>query len=252
MTCVIASVAGQLAWLATGKLVFLLPMIVALRWTALVQHNHSHLTMFRRPWANRVLELSLGPVTGMPMELYREAHTRTHHAFVGTARDWTQPTEVVDGKADLTRPLSRGRNVCVFVPRAGVLGWAAIRRDPRQTRRLAAESAAMATLVALPLLIGAPLRLVPVALLWIVVAVVSADANRKHHDGYLTADEPTDYANDSSTPLHTTLGFNIGYHTAHHRRPNAHWSKLADLSATAAAAARQVAPEASGTRVTPF
>jgi fatty acid desaturase len=98
------------------------------------------------------------------------------------------------------------------------------------------EAAAVGAVVALPVVLGAPLRLVPVALLWVAVAVVSADANRKHHDGYLEADHPTEYANDSFTPLHTTLGFNIGYHTAHHRRPNAHWSKLAALSAKADAA----------------
>ena len=243
----------MVAWLATGRLVFLVPMIVAVRWSALVQHNHSHLTLFRRRWANRLLDLSLGPVTGMPMELYREAHTRVHHPFAGTPQDWTQPTEVVDGLADQARPLTRRRNVCLFLPRAAVLGSAAIRQDPAKTRLLRGEWAVVGAVVALPLLLGSPLRLVPLALLWVVVAVVSADANFKHHDGYLAADEPTEYANDSFSLLHTTLGFNIGYHAAHHRRPNAHWSKLADLSAKAAVgAAPKVRPRASGTRVTPF
>ena len=242
LACVTVSVSGQVAWLATGRIGFLLPMVVAVRWAALVQHNHSHLGLFRRAQANRLLELSLGTVTGMPMELYREAHTRTHHRHTGTPQDWTQPTEVVDGEADQSRPLSRLRNVCVFVPRAAVLGWAGIRRHPEQTRRLGGEAAAVAALVALPLVLGAPLRMVPVALLWLAVAIVSADANRKHHDGYLVADEPTEFANDSSSPLHTTLGFNIGYHTAHHRRPSAHWSKLASLSATAAAPAPRPGP----------
>jgi fatty acid desaturase len=232
VACVTASALCQLAWLVTGRVVFLLPMVAALRWTALVQHNHSHLTLFRRGRANRLLELALGTVTGMPMEMYREAHTRTHHRHTGTPQDWTQPTEVRGGEAVLSRPLTRGRNACVFVPRAWVLGWSAVRRDPAQTRNVMAEGAVMAAVIALPVVLGSPTRLLAVALLWVVVALVSADANYKHHDGYLAADEPTSFANDSFSPLHTTLGFNIGYHAAHHRRPNAHWTKLPELSKT--------------------
>ncbi len=253
VACVLASTAGLVAWLATGRLVFLVPMIVALRWTALVQHNHSHVGLFRKRWVNRLLELSFGPVTFMPMELYRESHTRIHHPHTGTPQDWTQPTEVLGGEADQTRPLSRPRNMGVFVPRALVLGTAAIRRDPAQSRRLTTECALVAAVLLLPILIGSPLRLVPVVLLWVVVAVVSADANYKHHNGYLRSEEPTTFANDSFSPLHTTLGFNIGYHTAHHRRPNAHWSKLPALSGAAAAGgARQRSAGGPGSGRSPF
>lgn len=245
LACVVVSGSCQVAWLATGRIAFLLPMFATLRWTALVQHNHSHLSLFRRRWANRILELTIGTVTGMPMELYTEAHVRVHHRHTGTPQDWTQPAEVRGGVAVQSRPISRGRYLYVFLPRAAVLGWSAIRRDRAQTRRLAGETAAVAALVAVPFLAGSPVRLWAIALQWVLVAAVSADANRKHHDGYLAADEPTDFANDSFSVLHTSLGFNIGYHTAHHRRPNAHWSKLADLRTrrrrTGAEAVREVA-----------
>jgi fatty acid desaturase len=234
LACVLVSFSCQVAWLATGQLGFLLPMIAALRWTALVQHNHSHLTLFKRPLANRVLDLAFGPVTGMPMELYREAHARTHHPHMGTPQDWTQPTEVLDGHAVQERPLARGRYLYVFVPRACRLGFAALRHDRSQRRALFVECAAMAALLVPALLGGSPARLGVVVLLWTVVGVVSADANYKHHNGYLAAADPTDHANDSFSPLHTVLGFNIGYHTSHHRRPNAHWSKLPSLAVKAA------------------
>lgn len=229
ITCLLASAAGQMAWLATGKLVFLVPMIVALRWTALVQHNHSHLSLFRRGPANRLVDLALGPVTGMPMELYREAHERTHHRHLGTPQDWTQPTQVHGGVALQERPLSHHRYLYVFLPRAGVQGWRSIRQDLGQTKRLLAEVAVFGALVLLPVLAGTPSRLLPLALQWVVVAVLSAHANYGHHDGYLEADRRKDHANDNYNLRHTSLGFNIGYHTAHHRRPNAHWSKLPDL-----------------------
>ncbi len=239
LACLIVSASCQVAWLATGKLVLLLPMFLILRWTALVQHNHSHLSLFRRRWPNRLADLALGPVTGMPMELYREAHARVHHPHAGTPQDWTQPTEVRNGIALQERPLSRLRYISVFVPRAWGLGWASVRQDLAQTKRLLAEGAVMAALVVMPFMTGSPLRLLPIALQWVVVAVVSAAANYRHHDGYLEADQPTDFANDTFSLLYTRLGFNIGYHVAHHRRPNAHWAKLPDLWAKADAAPRQ-------------
>lgn len=248
LACVVASASCQAAWLASGRIVFLLPMFAVLRWTALVQHNHSHVSLLRRRGANRSVELALGSVTGMPMELYREAHARTHHGHFGTTRDWTQPTRLRDGVALQSRPLSRGRYLWVFVPRAWVLGVSSVRHDRAQVRRLGTESAVMAALLVLPLAMGSPGRILPIALAWVLVAVVSADANYKHHNGYLAADEPSDFANDSLSQLHTTLGFNIGYHAAHHRRPNAHWSKLPALgakrrsdAATSAVGAREVA-----------
>ncbi len=232
--CVIVSATGQVAWLATGKVAFLLPMFAALRWTALVQHNQSHLTMFRHRWANRLLELTVGTVTGTPMELYREGHARTHHPHVGTSKDWTQPTQLRDGQALQCQPLSRWRYLYVFAPRGWFVGCSAVRRVRSHMRCLIAEGAAMAVFAALPVLLGAPVRLLPIILQWTVVAVFSAHANYEHHNGYLRADRPTDFANDTSSRLHTSLGFNIGYHTAHHRRPNAHWTKLPDLEANRA------------------
>ncbi len=233
LACVVTSVSCQVAWLATGRIVLLVPMLVVLRWTALVQHNHSHVSLFKRPPANRLLDLALGTVTGMPMELYREAHTRTHHRFTGTPKDWTQPAEVRNGVALQERPMARWRYLYVFAPRGWALGWSAIRQDALQTRRLAGEGAAMALLVLPFVLLGSPARLLVVAALWVVVSVVSADSNYKHHNGYLDDARPEEFANDTYTVLHTRLGFNIGYHTAHHGRPSAHWSKLPDLWATA-------------------
>lgn len=235
LACVLVSVSCQVAWLATGRLAFVVPMVVALRWTALVQHNHSHVPLFRQARANRALDLAFGAVTGMPMELYSEAHARIHHRHTGTPGDWTQPTEVRDGVALQERPLARGRYLCVFVPRAGRLGWASVRRDLAQRRALFVECAVMAALLVPALLGGSPARLALVVGLWVAVAVASAHANYNHHDGYLDASEPTDFANDTLSPLHTVLGFNIGYHTSHHRRPNAHWSKLPTLWEKAAA-----------------
>lgn len=240
LACLLTSVSCQVAWLATGKLVLLVPMVVALRWTALVQHNHSHLALFRRPLANRLVDLTVGTVTGMPMELYREAHARTHHRYLGTPEDWTQPTEVRNGRAVQTRPISRWRYLFAFAPRGWVLSWSSLRKDRTLVRRLAGESAVMVVLVMLSLL--APARLLVVLGLWVVVSLVSADANYKHHNGYLDVPRPDEFANDTFSPLHTTLGFNIGYHSAHHDRPNAHWSKLPDLWARSrATASRQAA-----------
>lgn len=229
--CVIASATGQVAWLATGNAAFLLLMFAALRWTALVQHNQSHVIMFRPRWANRLLELTVSTVTGTPMELYREGHARTHHPHAGTAGDWTQPTQLRDGQAVQGQPLSLWRYLFVFAPRGWFVGCSAVRKVPAQMRRLVAEVSAMAVVAALPVLMGSPVRLLPIVLQWVLVAAFSASANYKHHDGYLGADRPTDFANDTSSLLHTSLGFNIGYHNAHHGRPNAHWTKLPDLEA---------------------
>lgn len=233
LACLVTSVTCQVAWLTTGQVLLLVPMVVALRWTALVQHNHSHLSLFRSPLANRLVDLTVGSVTGMPMELYREAHARTHHRYLGTPEDWTQPTEVRDGRAVLSQPMSRWRYVAAFAPRGWALGWASLRQDRALVRRLVGEGLGTAVLLVPALLVGSPARLLVVVALWVVVSAVSADSNYKHHDGYLGSARPDEFANDSFSPLHTSLGFNIGYHTAHHGRPNAHWSKLPGLWAKA-------------------
>lgn len=57
------------------------------------------------------------------------------------------------------------------------------------------------------------------------------DINYDHHTGMSLEDEySASYTDDS--PVANWFLFNVGYHLAHHLKPNLHWSKLADYHAS--------------------
>ncbi len=67
------------------------PLFLALRWGGIVQHNHSHLPLFRGRVANVAFDSVLTFVSAVPQPIYRHIHIEVHHRYLNSPADWTGP-----------------------------------------------------------------------------------------------------------------------------------------------------------------
>jgi len=203
--------------------------ILAWRWLGLIQHNHVHLGLFHQRTPNALLSAILGTMSGISCQLYWFHHVRVHHAGLGSGADWTADSG--DGRRTKSAMLRhRAKYVLSFIPKAWhkvpTLLWAAF---PSRRRSLMAELLTMLGVWA-ALLALSPSRVTAAATIFVPVLLTYVFLpwnNLRHHDGCdLESDDPLAYANNDLSRLSTSLGFNIGYHSAHHLRPAVHWSLL--------------------------
>ncbi|MGA8724279.1 MAG: fatty acid desaturase [Acidimicrobiales bacterium] len=223
---------GTAGWMVFGAagLIPLWSMVLlplALRWVGIIQHNHTHVPLFRVRSLNRVVDASLTFISAVPQPLYRHLHVDVHHRFENSPEDWTGPF-YRDGTSFPGRPVSFRRYCLTTTGRCWRRGIPSVwRREPVALTVCCIPAAVLL----IGLAIASPERaalflLVP----WAATTVFLPATNWMQHVG-CTYDAPSDSANVNFGVMHGALAFNIGYHSAHHVRPAAHWSKLPDLHA---------------------
>ena len=203
-----------------------LPAAVAVPWIALagfvniavnlVNHNHTHVRTFGRPWLNRAFEYLLTLTRGSSCTFIAIIHNRNHHHYEGSERDWFRPSHQGDG------PMWRRPFVYVLGAINNFRKEARVRSMPQKLRSaIRHEHAALAVFLvalawadyrALVLYVGIPLTFGN----WFVVLT-----NLLHHDG---AGVGGSYSYTSR--LENALMLNGGYHAMHHLEPSLHWSEL--------------------------
>jgi fatty acid desaturase len=214
------------AWPAWALLV----VLPALRQVILVEHNHAHLRVFVRRWANELLSWMVFLATGVPVEFYEIHHVANHHRhnqrFDAAAQDWSSLFGFA-GARHPDRPVSRAYYVLSFPLLTICHSLIAIARAPgspifwRYLRAAAFVTAASAWLISVDAFRFALFFLMP----WVIVQFALGYNNYWHHQGCrLTG--PHDSSNDYLDVAGRWLGFNIGYHAAHHLQPALHWSLL--------------------------
>jgi len=188
-------------------------------------HNHHHLNTFHHGLLNRAFEVMMFLQLGMLPYVYTLHHNIGHHRnYMDQTRDsnrWRRADGSVMGSWEFAWVL------CLdMYPNALRIG----RRYPavlRRFRRMAWVCAAvLAGLFAIDpvnafLVFVLPL---PAALL------LQAQATYYQHAG-LESDDPLRASRSAVDPLYNLRTLNLGYHTAHHRRPGLHWSQLPALHA---------------------
>jgi fatty acid desaturase len=212
---------GAAGWMvcgATGVLplwsIVVLPF--ALRWVGIIQHNHTHVPIFRHRALNRAVDVALTFASSVPQPLYRHLHVDVHHRFENTAEDWTGPFYRA-GTSFPDLPVSFRRYCLTTTWRCWRRGIPTVWQRQRSALLVCCVPAASPVRVAVFVLVP-----------WAATTVFLPATNWMQHAG-CTYESPSSSANVNFGLLHGVLAFNICYHSAHHVRPGAHWSRLPDL-----------------------
>lgn len=208
-------------WLA---LLCVVPLAIASMFVAAMNHHHQHLNTFKSPVLNRIWDLVLSLQTGIAPYAWVLHHNLGHHRNYLNQRPhesfdeskWTRADGSQMGRIEYTIDLLLHHQLDIL--RIG-------RRYPKYLRAF--------WLMKIPLwtILGAALYFNPTnAMLcilipgWITLAH-TAWATYEHHAGIY----PTDHEQSSYNilnDLYNRMTCNLGYHTAHHKRPGLHWSLL--------------------------
>jgi beta-carotene hydroxylase len=221
-------------WPAYLVVVFLL----LVRQVNLVEHNHVHIRMFHGDFLNELLGWMCFLSNGVPLEFYEVHHVRNHHRFNqkvdATGQDWSS-LYAFSGTHFPDKPVGLAYYVLTFPVITTCHCLLTIFRAPgSKLFRRFVVSTAVVVLCSITLLLIHPWKfLLFFPLPWAVVAFAMGRNNYSHHVGCAMT---TDYdsANVNLRTYSRLLGFNIGYHVAHHLRPSLHWSLLPTYHATIA------------------
>lgn len=202
------------------------PVILLMRFSHLVEHNHAHLPIFYQPWLNEVLGWITFLNGGCPLEAYRVQHVQTHHKFTNRPGDWTSPFSYEGGRFP-DRPVSLFYYVLTYSIIAILTVVLELLRRPRSLalRRF------LLSVVVVCSISGYLIYLDPWRFLlfyygtWWATYLSLPILNWQHHDGCEYRD-PYTSANVHLGFFFRAIGFNIGYHSLHHAKPTLHWSLL--------------------------
>jgi beta-carotene hydroxylase len=218
--------------LATWQLVLVWAAVAYLRtFCAFVQHNHSHLPVFRRGLLNRVFDVILMLNTGYPSAIWQLHHNLGHH------RDYLNP------ELDVARTTRRGSRTRMSRWVYALHGNLTILRDairiglrrgnkghPTLLVKLALELCLQILITALLFAARPWLTLSFFVIPNLLIAFLVWWESYPHH-----LDLPVTDVYDASMTAeardYNFMTFNIGHHTAHHQKPTLHWSLLPEQTA---------------------
>ncbi|MEZ4290657.1 MAG: fatty acid desaturase [Myxococcota bacterium] len=213
-------------WLAA---LLVVPLAVGSMFVAPINHHHQHLNTFHAAWLNRVYELALSLQTGIAPFGWVLHHNLGHHVNYLHQRPhptpdesrWTRRDGSQMGRVEYTLDLLLHHQLDIL--RVG-------RRHPRYLRAFLWMKLPLWALLGLAIWWN-PMNAFLAILLpgWITLAH-TAWATYEHHAG-LYADDHYEASVNIVSPVYNFMTCNLGYHTAHHKRPGVHWSLLPALHA---------------------
>ena len=201
-------------------IVMVLPKGMICSWN----NDHQHINVFNSALLNRVLECFYGLHTGAVSNIWVLHHNVGHHRFY------------LDQEKDQSRWKNLKRDETMGYWRYSFEVWATSyyrawnvasgNKNYHKLRRDMVVYGSIVVMVVIGLVIYKPLAgLLLFTLPMFISLWLTAQATYKHHSGLDTGDK---YA-ASRTSLNRFWNFitgNLGYHTAHHIKPNLHWSEL--------------------------
>jgi fatty acid desaturase len=201
-----------------------IPLAVASMFVSAINHHHQHFNTFRSAWMNRVFELALSLQTGIAPFSWVLHHNLGHHVNYLHQRPhsepdeskWTRSDGSQMGRIEYTIDLLLHHQIDIF--RVG-------RRYPKYFRQFLWMKLPLYSIIGLALYFN-PMNAVLVILLPGFIALAhTVWVTYEHHAGaYPTSHY--DASRNNTNPLFNYLTCNLGYHTAHHKRPGVHWSLL--------------------------
>jgi fatty acid desaturase len=201
-------------------------ILILMRASHLAEHNHAHLPFFKIHILNEIIGWFMFLNCGIPLQSYREQHVRVHHYYLATPKDWTSPWSY-QGTVFPTKQTNRIYYYSTFML-LSILQCSVIylRKPLSKSTFHFVISMIIVSMVMLILALHDFFNfLVFYAVPWLVTYVHLAIASWKQHVDCEYDSVYTTAMNDLNIDSRA-LGFNIGYHTAHHWYPNLHWSLL--------------------------
>ncbi len=208
-------------WLAA---LCVLPLAIGSMFVAPINHHHQHFNTFYKPWLNRVYEIVLSLQTGISPYGWVLHHNLGHHRNYLNQRPHPNPDESKWTRADgsqMTRLeytidllLNHQRDII----RVG-------RRHPKYLRAFLWMKLPVWGLILVALHLDPANALLVFLIPSFITLCHTSWATYEHHAGY----RPTSHYDASvnrTSPIYNFMTCNLGYHTAHHKRPGAHWSLL--------------------------
>ncbi len=205
-------------------------IVILARQVNLVEHNHAHCRVFHQRFLNELLGWMCFISNGMPPEFYELHHVANHHRynqrFDEKGQDWSSLFGFT-GTRFPDKPIGRPYYVLSFLVIGGCHCLIQIARRPgsRIFWRYVRSTTIM-TLLSGGLIYRDHWSFFFFFFLpWVAVVVGLGYTNYDHHFG-CSMKTPYEIANVDLRIPYRFLGFNIGYHVAHHLKPGLHWSLL--------------------------
>ena len=216
-------------WLALPWYTLFL-ILVLIRQVNLVEHNHAHLGVFHSRFLNETLGFMCFISNGTPYEFYIVHHVQNHHAynqkFEEVEKDWSSMYGFSTAHYP-DRPIGQFYYFLSFPIITICHSLIHILRRPDSSifRRFVRTMALFAIFCTVLIAIDPISFLFFFFLPWLVVYFGLGDNNYAHHYGCKMTN-PYDSSNTFLQLQYQAVGLYIGYHVAHHIKPDLHWSKL--------------------------
>ena len=208
-------------WLAA---VMVIPLAVGSMFIAAINHHHQHFNTFRSAWMNRVFDIALSLQTGIAPFSWVLHHNLGHHVNYLSQRPhsqadeskWTRRDGSQMGRIEYTIDLMLNHQIDIF--RIG-------RRYPKYFRAFLWMKIPLWAIIGLALYVNPVNAVLAILIPGFITLTHTSWVTYGHHAGLYTTD-PYDASRNCVNPLFNYLSCNLGYHTAHHKRPGVHWSLL--------------------------
>ena len=225
ITCVFAVDLGIFATSKTWwvPVLWCVGMAIPKGWICSWNHHHQHAATFTRPWANRLIELMYGFLTGVTSHAWFLHHVVGHHVnYRDQTRDesrWARPDGSVMGEHEYSLQVT-----LTAYPRA----WKVGAKYPRARRIFLVMGLIQATLLAAAFVWRPWNALWVFAIPMVLSLYLTAWATYFHHAGLRSQIQSEACFNVLHRGYNLMTG-NLGYHTAHHAQHGLHWSELPKL-----------------------
>ncbi len=204
-----------------------IPLVLLGMFIAPINHHHQHVNSFRSGWLNRLYDLLLALQSGVGPYNWVLHHNLGHHVNYLNQPPEESPDESHWTRADGTQMGRLEYSVHLLVHHQIDIVRVGL-RHPKYFRYF--------LLMKLPLwgLIGVGLWLRPLetVLVFLLPAFLTLFhttwATYEHHAG-CPRNNHIDASRNRENRAYNALTGNLGFHTAHHKRPGLHWSLLPEL-----------------------
>ena len=189
----------------------------------IINHNHIHHPTLRNRWLNEVFGHLLGLAKGHTSNGVLVAHNLNHHRYHGGRQDWIRPS--LAGRGPGVVRLMRyvfGASVSMAHGRNAADAPQLPHRLKQQLQR---ERASLWLFMGLLLWLDWRSALLFAFLPWGLGMAMLTGVNLLQHDG-CEPDDPTRQSRNIPGGLGNWFFLNNGFHTAHHLKPQMHWSQL--------------------------
>lgn len=231
ITWLVMTIAVAVAsWSAPAARPALLPLGVYFSFTAgIIAHGHYHCPMFASRMMNQSVNLVTMVFFGFPTFVWVAGHNELHHRYTNGPGD-PSATWNIARRHNLLTAIVCPIAAMVYEPIVVTFLATSWRTNRRRFRSAVLQIVMYVGLVAVGLATDVS------AFVWTFALPWAAGLFAIHYFNYIQhvhCDPASDYAHsrDWTGPMLNFLVFNQGYHTVHHRRPGAHWSRWPQMHA---------------------